>query len=480
MIGGEGLDERLAVLATVTYPVRDLESVPQPDDVLHALANLASDAERTLLLALVGPPGIGQNEIAEALASAADAPLLHVEGGADAVVAAREAHLRGAVLLVEEPTRPADLAAAAGTVLLACGDEAPPGWIRVELALPSAAVRRESWSAELGAVGLAADAEVVDVLGGRFRLTPDEIRRAAVATRDAVRWSQAGGAPANVFAAARRVTGTALPELARHVRLVHEWDDLIVPDGVRVQLREVCDRVLVRDRVVEDWGFGARLGGGNGVSALFAGASGTGKTMAAAVIARESELELFRIHTAAVVSKWIGETERNLDRVFDAAEGANVILLFDEADALFGKRSSDQNDSSGLQRYANLEVAYLLQRMESFSGISILSTNLRQNLDEAFTRRLDAIVNFPFPNEDERRALWTRIWPQATPLADDVDFGALARVYALTGGSIKNAAVGAAYLAAADGGVVTSAHVAHAVRRELEKDSRGVAAEAAA
>jgi ATP-dependent 26S proteasome regulatory subunit len=480
VIGGNGIDERLDGVAALTFPERTLTSVPQPDRVLRALAHLASHAARPLLLGLVGPAGVGQTEIAEALAFAAGTSLLHVAGGADAVAAAREARLRNAVLLVEEPSDPEALPASGGVVLLACDAEPPPEWIRVELAPLSASRRRACWSSALADVGIEADATVVDALGARFRLTADEIRRAAIATRDAARWAEAGGTPANVFAAARRGTGTALPELARKVELVHGWDDLVVPDGVRVQLRELCDRVLVRDRVVEDWGFGERLGGGNGVAALFAGASGTGKTMAAAVIAREAELDLFRIHTAAVVSKWIGETERNLDRVFDAAEGANAILLFDEADALFGKRSSDQNDTSGLQRYANLEVAYLLQRMESFSGISILSTNLRQNLDEAFTRRLDSIVNFPFPDEAERRDLWTRIWPATTPLAADVDVERLARVYPLTGGSIKNAAVGAAYLAAAHGGLVTHAHIAQAVTRELEKDARRVAAEAVA
>ena len=203
-----------------------------------------------------------------------------------------------------------------------------------------------------------------------------------------------------------------------------------------------------------------------GVNALFAGPSGTGKTLAAEIVACELGLDLFRIDLSAVVSKYIGETEKNLDRVFAAATNANAVLFFDEAEALFGKRSEvkDAHD-----RYANIEIAYLLQKIEQFDGLAILATNLKQNLDEAFTRRLTFCVNFAFPEEAERLRLWQTLWPAAASRAADVDFAALAREYRVSGGNIRNIVIASAYLAAADGDTVTRAHVLHATRREFQK-----------
>jgi SpoVK/Ycf46/Vps4 family AAA+-type ATPase len=218
-----------------------------------------------------------------------------------------------------------------------------------------------------------------------------------------------------------------------------------------------------------EWGFGRKLSGGKGVNALFAGSSGTGKTMAAEVIANELGLDLYKIDLSSVVSKYIGETEKNLERIFDAAEHADAILFFDEADAIFGKRSEvhDAHD-----RYANIEVAYLLQRMEQYEGISLLATNLRQNMDEAFVRRLAFIIHFPFPDEESRRRIWTGIWPEEITLDEDVDLGQLARQYKLSGGNIKNVALAAAFLAAPEGGCVTMSHLLQSVRREYQKTGK--------
>jgi SpoVK/Ycf46/Vps4 family AAA+-type ATPase len=202
------------------------------------------------------------------------------------------------------------------------------------------------------------------------------------------------------------------------------------------------------------------------VTALFAGPSGTGKTIAAEAIAFELGYDLFRIDLSAVVSKYIGETEKNLDRVFSAAENANAVLLFDEADALFGKRSEvkDAHD-----RYANIEIAYLLQKMEQFDGLAILSTNLKQNLDEAFARRLTFTINFAFPEVSERERLWAALWPPRVPRAGDVDLAWFAQQYPLSGGNIRNTVLAAAHLAAADGQMVTREHLLHATRREFQK-----------
>jgi SpoVK/Ycf46/Vps4 family AAA+-type ATPase len=218
-----------------------------------------------------------------------------------------------------------------------------------------------------------------------------------------------------------------------------------------------------------DWGFGNKLGHGRGISALFSGGSGTGKTMAAGIIANELGLDLYRIDLSQVVNKYIGETEKNLERVFNAAEQANAILFFDEADALFGKRS-DVKDAH--DRYANLEVGYLLQKMEEYEGLAILATNLRQNLDDAFLRRLSVIVDFPFPDQAQRLGIWRVLFPPGAPLAADVDFAALACEVSLSGGHLRNVALAAAFLAAEAGSAITQAQLWHAVRREFQKLGR--------
>jgi SpoVK/Ycf46/Vps4 family AAA+-type ATPase len=230
-------------------------------------------------------------------------------------------------------------------------------------------------------------------------------------------------------------------------------------------LRELAARVEHRTLVMDEWGFKARLAGGRGVTALFAGPPGTGKTMAASVIAAELGLDLFTIDLSTVVSKYIGETEKNLSRVFGAAADSDAILLFDEADALFGKRSEvrDAHD-----RYANVEIAYLLQRMEEYDGLAILATNLRHHIDEAFLRRLHVIVDFPFPDAPERLEIWRSCLPRSLPLDDGIDLAALAQ-HRLAGGNIRNVVLGAAYLAAQTGRPIGQVEFVAATRRELQK-----------
>ncbi|MEZ4625421.1 MAG: ATP-binding protein [Thermomicrobiales bacterium] len=218
-----------------------------------------------------------------------------------------------------------------------------------------------------------------------------------------------------------------------------------------------------------EWGFARLLPRGRGISVLFSGPSGTGKTMAAEVIASELGLDLYRIDLATVVSKYIGETEKNLEAIFNAAADANGILFFDEADAIFGRRSEvkDAHD-----RYANLEISYLLQKMEQFDGVAILATNLRDHLDDAFLRRLQIVVEFRLPDEELRERMWRVFFPDEVPLDRAIDFTELARQFRLSGGNIKNIAVAAAYGAAANGGVVDSGHLLHAARREHQKIGR--------
>jgi SpoVK/Ycf46/Vps4 family AAA+-type ATPase len=232
------------------------------------------------------------------------------------------------------------------------------------------------------------------------------------------------------------------------------------------QLRALCNRVVHRHRVLDSWGFHRKLSNGKGATALFAGPSGTGKTMAAEIVAHELGLELYKIDLSGVVSKYIGETEKNLERIFRAAENANAILFFDEADALFGKRSEVRDSHD---RYANIEVSYLLQKMEMYDGVAILASNLRQNLDESFVRRLAFTIHFPFPDAGQRLLIWQSIWPAETPRDETIDFESLATRFKLSGGNIKNVALAAAFLAAEDNGPVSMRHLLTAVEREFHK-----------
>ena len=257
--------------------------------------------------------------------------------------------------------------------------------------------------------------------------------------------------------------------MARKIEAVYGWDDLVVPEATRQPLRDICLQAQYRLRVYGEWGFGRKLAGGHGLNVLFAGPSGTGKTMSAQVIANELGLDLYAIDLSQIVSKYIGETEKNLHQIFAAAQAGNAILLFDEADALLGKRSEvkDAHD-----RYANIEVAYLLQKMEEYEGVTVLTTNLRQNVDDAFARRIRFIVEFPFPEESDRLRIWQSVWPKQTPLGEDVDLEHLARQYRLTGGNIRNVALSAAFLAAEEGVPVMMRHLLLTTKRELLKLGR--------
>jgi len=267
-----------------------------------------------------------------------------------------------------------------------------------------------------------------------------------------------------LWAACREQTGAALDDLARRIPPSYGWDDIVVSDDVRAQLRELAAQVQQRSRVYESWGFGAQLGRGRGITALFAGPSGTGKTMAAEILAATLELDLYRIDLAGVVSKYIGETEKNLRRVFDAAERSGAILFFDEADALFGNRTEVRDSHD---RYANLEINYLLQRMEDYSGLAILATNRRTALDTAFLRRLRFVIDFPFPAADDRRRIWERVFP-AQAEVDGLEMALLSNLD-LSGGNIRSIAVNAAFLAAAEQVPIGMPHVVRAAAREYVK-----------
>ncbi|MGW1217908.1 ATP-binding protein [Streptomyces californicus] len=308
-----------------------------------------------------------------------------------------------------------------------------------------------------------------DHLLAPFLLTPEQITGAARSAAQSARLAGGELTADHVRQGARAQNAAGLDRLARRIEPTVGWDDLVLPPDTRTQLRELTARARHRDRVLGEWGMRPGGGRGRGISALFAGDSGTGKTMSAEVIAADLGLDLYTVDLATVIDKYVGETEKNLERIFTEAAGVNGVLLFDEADAIFGKRS-DVKDAH--DRYANVESAYLLQRMESFDGLAVLATNLRANLDDAFTRRLDLVVDFPVPDPQQRLLLWDRCLGPTLPRSADLDLAFCAENFELAGGNIRSIAVTSAYLAAEAGSAVTMETVIHAIQREYQKLGR--------
>jgi hypothetical protein len=335
---------------------------------------------------------------------------------------------------------------------------------RVDVRKPNPAEQQSLWIDALGPAGSQMNGELERVVS-QFSMGTDAIYNASELAREstALDGDQALTGSA-LWAACRAQARPRLDDLAQRIAPAATWNELVLPEMQMRELHQISAQVRRRAKVYNDWGFAAKGDRGLGISALFAGASGTGKTMAAEVLANDLQLDLYRIDLSQVVSKYIGETEKNLRRVFDAAEEGGAVLLFDEADALFGKRSEVKDSHD---RYANIEVSYLLQRMEAYRGLAILTTNLKGSLDTAFLRRLRFIIQFPFPDAAHRAEIWRHIFPVQTPL-DAIDFSRLARL-SIPGGNIRNIALHAAFLAAEAGEVVTMAHLARAARGEYTK-----------
>jgi SpoVK/Ycf46/Vps4 family AAA+-type ATPase len=522
-------DLRLAAHVRCLHPRTRLADLLLPQDIkarlLQAAGGQAAGQERTTgaaapIFYFEGPYGTGKQAAAEALCGELGLSLLVVDGEAllrsegpsfeEAVdLVQREALLQGAALywqgfdalmvtLGEQTARQQALLytlngwqrltfLAGATAWTPAGLLLDPGsadgqqpFLHVHFPRPSYAERLQIWTRSLaeehalpGAETLAPDLDLPG-LANKFRFSGGQIRDAVVTARNLARWRDPVAArveTADLYAASRMHSNRSLGTLAQKIVPHYTWDDIVLPEDQVEQLRAICSFVKHRARVYDDWGFDHKLSLGKGLNALFAGPSGTGKTMAAEIVAHELGLDLYKIDLSGVVSKYIGETEKNLARIFAEAETSNAILFFDEADALFGKRSEvkDAHD-----RYANIEISYLLQKMEEYDGVVILATNLRHNLDDAFVRRMAFTLNFPFPEEADRRRIWNGIWPAEAPLGSDVDLDFLARQFKLTGGNIKNIALGAAFLAAEDGQVVNMAHLVAATRRELQKMGKAV------
>jgi ATPase family associated with various cellular activities (AAA) len=353
----------------------------------------------------------------------------------------------------------------AGLVFLSSRDSVRlnRSFLRLEVNKPGPAEQKQLWTKALGPAAESHTATLDDI-SQQFRLSARTIFSTAFLFAGQNHFESG-----RLWDVCRSLARPKLEDLAQRIVPVAEWDDLILPEEQKLVLGQLASQVRHRMKVYESWGFSSKGHRGLGVSALFTGASGTGKTMAAEVLSRDLRLDLYRVDLASVVSKYIGETEKNLKQVFDAAEEGGVLLLFDEADALFGKRGEVRDSQD---RYANIEVGYLLQRMEAYQGLAILTTNLKASLDPAFQRRLRFTVNFPFPDAAQREAIWSRVFPAATP-TQSLDTRKLSQLN-VSGGSIRNIALNAAFLAAEVGTPVEMSHLIQAARLEVPKMERSL------
>jgi AAA+ superfamily predicted ATPase len=518
LLGESGLDPRLSVECELVHTARAWDSLVIGSESWQVLPGLLAHAiseHQPLTLYFHGPRGSSKRETAEALAHLVSRDLLVVRCDrlGDKVANAdfwqlvfREMRLNNALLYISEldDLRGADntygrkelLDAIAQSNCICIVSARLPwvprgssvfGVVPVPFEIPAMTERERCWQTHLQSQQIELSDADLTALASRFRLTPVQIEESVTTAVLNSQWRAGCSADspdssnkdhsqraaittfADLAAAARTQCGHDLARLASKIIPRYSWNDIILPADQLTHLKEICAQGEHRHIVYGDWGFDRKLSLGKGLNILFSGPPGTGKTMAAEVLGHELQLDLYRIDLSQVINKYLGETEKNLDRIFTTAENSNAILFFDEADALFGKRSEVRDSHD---RYANIEISYLLQKMEEYQGISILATNLKQNLDEAFMRRLQAVVEFPFPDKEYRQRIWESIFPKEAPIGADVRFDILAKEVRLAGGNIKNIALVAAFHAAADGGTIRMSHLIQAAHREHQKIGR--------
>jgi hypothetical protein len=479
LAGGNLLDPRLESLIRYS-PYPDWIAEEQRAIAERATRLLRSYAEVALLVHLCGDDPLGHEDIAAFAAHELDRRLLVVKAEELPPIGPelaqfvslweRESLLLSGALLVQVDSAAVSASAihlvgrVRGVVFLSTRE--PVGltrtFVRLDANKPGPVAQKQLWRNSLGAAAEPLNGTLND-LSEQFRLSA----RLISSTGYLLSPHEGQLASDELWDACRSLARPRLEDMAQRIVPCATWDDLILPHLQKNTLRQLAAQVRHRMKVYETWGFAEKGRRGLGVSALFTGVSGTGKTMAAEVLARELRLDLYRIDLSAVVSKYIGETEKNLKQVFDGAEEGGVLLLFDEADALFGRRSEVRDSHD---RYANIEIGYLLQRMEAYQGLAILTTNLKSSMDTAFQRRLRFTVNFPFPDAAHREAIWRKVFPAATP-TEGLDPKKLAQLN-VTGGNIRNIALNAAFLAAEEGTPVGMANLLEAAKLEAQKIER--------
>ncbi|HKQ05851.1 MAG TPA: ATP-binding protein [Blastocatellia bacterium] len=508
LLGIANLSKAISACCRFSTASIDVQSLRWPEGFTARLLGVIGDhlksaqrATRKLILHFYGPDGTGKKSLATAACREMNLPLLIVDMREVLLRAqpfeetlrliCREAILQPAALYLEHfdlLLGDDDKSLAHRQVIARAIEEfswltfiatqqawEPDGlfkahlFLKVELPTPGMLARAELWKSLTAERADIAPEVNCEELATKFRLTPGQIQNALIAARNSAHWREGEGATVtmeDLYSGCRFQSNQKLGTLARKLSPKNGWADITLSDHALAQLHEICAQVKHRQTVYGKWGFGRKRAFGKGLCVLFYGQSGTGKTLAVEVIANELQLEAFRIDLSSVVSKYIGETEKNLSRVFQEAETSNAILFFDEADALFGKRSEvkDAHD-----RYANIEISYLLQRMEEFEGLVILASNLRKNIDDAFFRRMHFAVEFPFPDAGHRYRIWRQHFPEQAPIAEDIDFDFLANRIHIAGGNIKNITVNAAFLAAANSGVIHMKDLIQATLREYQK-----------
>jgi len=504
VLNHNALDNRLSRCARLLSPAVTLDEVAAAPDLKTRLLNLVSRHLRReminekTVIALHGPAGAGKTTLARAICRELQCPMLLVdlellpahddEWESTMRLALREGLLSRAILffdnldlLSERPDKgrallkkTARAIAEYGWLVFLAGEKAWPGedcfaelrFVSLAVPPPPVPIQEKVWQEMLAAENAGTDGKWSAKLARRFSLTPGQIVGAARLARTMQTGQNRELSLADLYAACRSQSHHQLAELSVKIEAQYNWTDLVLPEEKTALLKEICAQVRQQYRVFGQWGFGQKVPYGRGLSVLFSGPPGTGKTMTAQVMAADLQLDLFKIDLSGVVSKYIGETEKNLSRIFAEATRSNAILFFDEADALFGKRTEvkDAHD-----RYANIETSYLLQKMEEYEGMVILATNLRANLDEAFTRRIRFIVEFPFPDAALRARIWRSHFPAEAPVREDIDYDFLARRFQVAGGSIRNIVLNTAFLAAESNEEISMVHILRGVRREFEK-----------
>ena len=504
LLGSDRLDGRLYSnlrVASCIAPSRDLQELVIPEELAARLRKFSLiDSRRPTVCLFQGPQGAGKKLAAEGICRelgrsmiVADVPAMLASGMPFQKLfrlVMREVRLYGSILYLDRwheviaddhqrlaAIRSIEQELERFPALIVMGSQSAwqpdaPGiydFISIEFPLPDERLRRRIWQTHLSNGHGISDCVDSDYLAGAFRFTGGQISRAiAHAKRKAhlehgldyqlTMEDLAGGC--------RLESRQHLIAFSKKITSLRAWPDLVVPKDTLAQLRELCQQVRYRAEVFGNWGFNQKVSLGKGLIALFTGPSGTGKTLSAEILANELGLDLYKVDLSSVVSKYIGETEKNLSRVFQDAQTSNAILFFDEADALFGKRSEvkDAHD-----RYANIEINYLLQQVEEYEGVIILATNLSKNIDAAFQRRIHFCVEFPFPDENNRAHIWRGIFPSQAPLGSDIDLEFLSRKFKIAGGNIKNVALAAAFLAAEAGSPIKMEHLILALKREYQK-----------
>jgi SpoVK/Ycf46/Vps4 family AAA+-type ATPase len=503
------IDSALSPAANIIHPEKDWSAVLMNDDLVERLDRLAAEflkkkEKDSIIFYLTGPYGAGKKLTAEAFCHQIKVPVIiidtnelltgHFQLDIEEIIKRlfRETLLQPAAIYLEHFDRLVtdnsreihlqNLVVRAveefSFITFLSGEKSwnPPAllkkhpFIQVEFSIPSFQLRKQLWKISLNGSGLISRRLDIDEISNNFQFTGGQIRDAAAEAQYIAMmrgsFNRDGITMADLYRGCRAQANQNLSKMARKITPHYTWTDIVLPPDKQQQLKEMCNYVKYRFVVYNEWGFDRKISLGKGLNVLFSGPSGTGKTMAAEILSNELGLDFYKIDLSCVVSKYIGETEKNLAGIFKEAETANAVLFFDEADALFGKRSEVKDSHD---RYANIEINYLLQKMEEHEGIVIMATNFRKNIDEAFTRRIHFSLDFPFPDEEYRLNIWQKMFPAETPKSPGIDYEFLAKRLEIPGGSIKNIVLNSAFLAADNSRKVNMAHIIRATKREYQK-----------